>query len=106
MAAPKGPQAKEATMFVRRTFPNGSEKEDRGPIEVSTFLSEPAYVTAKAKRTVNLGDYESMSIEVGVTYPCYPEEVDEGMEWVSAKIGSFLMNEVDEVKQAKAAGVL
>lgn len=109
MAAPKGPrgpQTQEATFYVKRTLPSGAEQEDQGPLEVTAFQSTPAQVSAKAGRTINLGNFESFKIEVGLTYPCYPEEVEDAMAVVAEKVGAFLKEEVDDIKAAAEAGVL
>lgn len=53
------------------------DSEEREQIEVSRFITEPAYVTFACGATKNMGNYESLRIEVRVTLPCYVEEIDE-----------------------------
>lgn len=36
---------------------------------------EPAWVTYELKRTINMGNYESLSVKVGVTVPCRKREI-------------------------------
>lgn len=115
MPAPKGPtapQVYEATLWVHRTFKvageTTSEEQDQGPIEVRVFQTIPARVSARLGRTINLGNYESIRLEVGVEYPCYAEEVEDGtaLSAVTGIVGDFLANEIEALKEALAKGVL
>lgn len=68
---------------------------ERKVLSVKKFLSEPAYVRVSAGQTINLGDYESQRVDVSITMPCYPEEVDEVLPFVADKVGVFLEEEVE-----------
>ena len=51
-------------------------------------------VTVKAGKTVNLGNYESIRFDVGVSIPCEKADLDEafneGYEWVGEKMQGML----------------
>ena len=44
---------------------------------------EPAYVRMAAGKTYNLGNYESLRLDVSVSMPCRPSQVDEACTTVS-----------------------
>lgn len=55
-------------------------------IRVNKFETEPAYVSVSMGATKNMGNFESMRIDVGLRVPCYLEEINEverlTSEWV------------------------
>lgn len=50
-------------------------------VEVRDFKAKPAVVKRHYGVTLNLGNYESARIEVGVEVPCYMEDVELADEW-------------------------
>lgn len=105
-SGPLRPHAQAQTMWVRRTFPHGDEFEQQN-LEVSVFLTTPAQASASASRTINTGNYESIKITVGVTIPCYQEELQEGLDVafmiVGAKLGQEHATIVDALNAKSAA---
>lgn len=99
MPQPPRPQVRATTLWVRRTFPQGEEFEQQN-IEVAVFATEPASAYAKAGRTINLGNYESFKVELGVTVPCYLEELNEGIETAFSLAGAKLGEEVARITAA------
>ena len=55
---------------------------------------EPAFITVSYSMTKNLGNYESAKIQVGLTLPCYPEEVEEKYPEVRQFVEEKLMEEI------------
>jgi len=53
---------------------------------------EPAWVTYELKRTVNMGDYESLSVKIGVTVPCRRKEIST----VYKQAGKFVEKKMDQ----------
>lgn len=55
--------------------------EDEGleEMDARNFDVEPAYVSVNHGRTVNIGNYESVRVDVRVSLPCYAEEVGEAL---------------------------
>lgn len=95
------PQVRTTKVWVERRFPKGDEFEEKN-IEVQVFETQPAEVSCKAGRTINVGNYESVRIDVGVTMPVYPEEVQDGLEQVSSIVGAFLAKEEAQIRAALA----
>lgn len=66
------------------------DSEEREQIEVSRFATEPAYVGVAIGTTMNMGNYESLRMEVRITLPCYVEEIDEiylkAKDWVDERL--------------------
>lgn len=64
-------------------------------LEVHKFEVEPAYVTVGAGVTKNLGDYESLRVDVRVSIPCYRENLESVYGLVSEFVAAKLQEEVD-----------
>lgn len=62
--------------------------------EVEVFEVEPAYVRVNAGRTKNLGNYESLRVDVSITVPCYRETIDETFSKVGDEVEDMLDYEV------------
>lgn len=83
---------KEAIIEVRKTV-FGQEEVSQERIKIRPFLTNPASISMKAGFTKNLGNYESMRVDVMATMPCYVEEIDDAYEqvkdWVDSRIGDL-----------------
>ena len=66
----------EGRLTVRVTSV-GTEKESNETIRVQKFEADPAYVRVNAGVTKNVGEYESLRVDVSISVPCYKEEIDE-----------------------------
>jgi hypothetical protein len=97
------PQARNATLWVTRTFPDGTQTAAEEALEVKAFDGTPAEVRVTASRTINLGNYESLRIEAGVSLPCYAEEVERGLEVGSNIVGKIIENEETKIRKALKA---
>lgn len=82
---------KEAIMEVRKTA-YGKEEVSQERMRIRPFVTTPANVSVKAGFTKNMGNYESMRVDIMATFPCYVEEVDEAYEqvkdWVDSRINA------------------
>lgn len=100
MSEPQEVVSKEAFVEVDVTT-IGQEKSDNRRIRIRPFISATANVSVNAGATVNLGNYESARINVMLSMPCYPEEIDEvfekAKEWVDIRLGK----EVKELKTTR-----
>lgn len=88
-------------IWVSRGYPKSARKpdeEEQFDLEVRQFSVEPAYVKAGYGLTINLGNYESARCDVGVTLPCYVEEVPEALK------EAWKIAEEEIKKQKKAVG--
>ena len=79
-----------------KPFKNSTEEIETVEKEVHIFETDPAFVRVSAGMTVNLGDYESLRVDVAVTMPCYAEMVDETQQEIGAWVQDRLQNEIDE----------
>jgi len=83
----------EETINVTSTY-GGKESNRTEKLSVRKFLVEPAYVRVNAGMTKNMGNYESLRVDVSLTLPCYPEEVDKVFPLVADKVSLFLQDEL------------
>jgi hypothetical protein len=63
-------------------------------MKVRQFSSEPAKVSVEMRQIKKLGDFVSFHCHVGLTIPCYAEEVDDAYEvatrWVRGRLNKEL----------------
>ena len=82
-------ETREKIAEVRKTA-FGKEEVHQERIRIRPFISTPASISVKAGLTINLGNYESARVDVMLTMPCYPEEVNEVYEdtkdWVDSRV--------------------
>lgn len=74
----------------------GIDEEKRKVIEVRKFVTEPAFVRVNAGVTKNLGNYESLRVDVAITVPCYVEEVEAVQKRTAEMVADMLDSEVEE----------
>lgn len=74
----------------------GVDEMKRKVIEVRKFETEPAFVRVNAGVTKNLGDYESLRVDVAITVPCYVEEIETVQKRTAALVADMLDTEVEE----------
>ena len=85
--------ATDGKVTVTSTY--GGKTRDRvEKIEVRKFSVEPAFVRVCAGMTKNMGNYESLRVDVACTLPCYAEEVDKVLPVVADKVAAFLEEEL------------
>jgi hypothetical protein len=81
---------------------SGEEIDSEETIEkdVHVFITEPAYLRVNAGVTKNLGNFESLRVDVAITMPCYREMLDETFDIMADKVAVLLGGEVDEYLRA------
>lgn len=72
----------------------GDEKARTERIAVRKFVTEPAYVRVNHGLTQNMGNYESLRVDVAITLPCYAEEISKALTVASDMAADFLDQEV------------
>lgn len=72
----------------------GKDESKPVALEVRKFETEPAYVRVSAGMTKNLGNYESLRVDIAISMPCYEEEIDAVMPKVADKVAAFLEDEL------------
>lgn len=77
----------------------GKDESKPKVIEVRKFDVEPAYVRVSAGMTKNMGNYESLRVDVSVSMPCYAEEVDKVIPVVADMVAGHLDNELKNYEE-------
>lgn len=97
---------KATTLSVRRMYREGGEEgdeEDRSElIDVPLPEVDPrlmAHVTYGNSMTVNLGNYESCRVEIGITLPAYTEEIAEAYKLARKLVGDRMSSEMLDLKE-------
>jgi len=97
-------KAVEGKMWVRRQYRKMGQDVGDGEFEehrilVDVFETAPAYAEASLGLTINLGNYESLRIDVGARIPCYKEELVEAHQEVFRIIESELIRRKREIEE-------
>lgn len=77
------------------------ELQDTEEKKFHVFETFPAYVRSSMSATLNMGNYNSLKIEVSISKPCYTEQIDATFDEVSAKVAVLLDQEVDKHTHTK-----
>jgi hypothetical protein len=80
----------QSTVLKVFTSSVGVEEERQEVIEVRKFEVEPAYIRVNAGVTKNMGNYESLRIDVSLSVPCYVEEMDKVFPKVADMVAAYL----------------
>ena len=91
-------------LMVRRQYKESGDlvtdpEEETEEIAVQAFHTEPAHASMRVNHTLNLGDFWSLSVQVGFDVPCYREEYAEAMEFVSNTVVERLGVEIEAGKE-------
>jgi hypothetical protein len=101
-------QRKQGQIAVTAQYKHASvtqaEQSSDEPLMVQTFESEPALVSITLGRTINLGDYNSVTYKVGVTLPCYPEETVEALDAAQKLAGNKLLTLINRMMKKQKQG--
>lgn len=89
----------ETTLTVMSKFAGSDESKPR-PLQVRKFDVEPAYVRVSAGMTKNMGNYESLRVDVAISMPCYAEEVDKVVPVVADMVAAHLTEELKNYEEA------
>lgn len=90
------PKNGEKKIVVSRTYC----KQDAGSaeeIEVAVFETTPASVHCTLSKTIQAGQYEPLQLRVGVTLPCYKEEVNDAMQSACEYAQKVLLYQVNQL---------
>jgi hypothetical protein len=95
-------------VFVSKTFKKQGAPEDPNTPEpevfaVHRFVTEPARVEVQMGLTINLGNYESARVSVGVVVPCYREEIEDAYQFAHGWAEKRVQAEVDDIRNAAKA---
>lgn len=90
-------ETKSEKRVTRKLFSSGEQvgdEETEITSDIHVFVTEPAYVRISHGMTSNMGNFESLRIDVAVTMPCYREDVDETRARISDYVAECLESEV------------
>jgi len=73
------------------------EKTEDREIDVNVFQTSTATVAVKKGITKNLGNYESVRVDVMVSCPCYVEEIDSVYEDVNAVVEEMIEEQLRQI---------
>jgi len=74
----------------------GTSKEEI--IEVIQFKTTPAIVKRGMGLTLNLGNYESARLDVGIEVPCYVEDIENADAFARKWVEDRVVAEVESVR--------
>jgi hypothetical protein len=96
---------RKATLVVGRQY---SSAGNDGPmtaqdteLAVHSYETNPAQVSYELGATMNIGNFESVRVSVGVTVPCYREEIEAAYIWAKEFAEARLRLETAEVRAAQ-----
>lgn len=98
------PHSATQTIKVARTYKDGGvvvkESDEDTPVEVRmAVLGAPmAKVRASNSMTLNLGNFESVKLEVAIELPCYVEELEEAFKTAKKLTDMKLNKEVAVIR--------
>jgi hypothetical protein len=71
---------------------------------IMRFLTQPAKVAVKYGATLNMGNFESVRVDIMVEMPCYKEDVDELYKVIADYTESLITEHVAEIKDTASGG--
>lgn len=94
-ARARGAATRQAATRRTTSKAYGTEEEHNEELDSVRFPPgvEPAFVKIGAGGTYNLGDYSSLRIDVAVTLPCYPEDLEDTYKRASEFVQEKLQSE-------------
>lgn len=109
MQEKKGGEDHPIVAFInnRFTFKQETQRETSSEEVVEIVKFEPDTAIAKVRRgyglTLNLTNYESARLDVGIEVPCYLQDVDAADEWARQWVEERVIKEVTNVRGETAA---
>lgn len=98
-------ESHEGTIEVTRVA-YGQEETELETIRVPTFATDPAHVKVNGSVTRNMGDYNSVRVEVAVDFPVLPvmSEVERVYGILAQWVEGRLQNELDGAVETRGPG--
>lgn len=95
----------KSIITVRRTRFDRVLQDDMAveTIAVMKFETTPAIVSVSCGATRNMGNFEFLRLDVGVSIPCYIEEISEVEKQASKWVDDRLSEKLDELKDMQKA---
>ncbi len=106
--APRGTVARPGSISVQRTNYHSGQvvsdvSEDGELLDVPVFVTDPAYVEVQGSITRNMGDFNSVRIQVSLSMPALPEmsEVERVYAMASAWVEERLESEMSLANETR-----
>jgi len=103
-AGEDGPyKAEPIVLTVRRQYKEEGDlvidpEEETEEIAIQDFYVEPAHSSLKVNHTLNMGQYWSASVQVGINVPHYREEHEAAFKFVAKTVAERLAKEIVKAK--------
>lgn len=98
---------KEVKAAVRKQFSKSGKllraEDSEETLEVHEFITEPVLLRVGFGVTENLGDFESVRVDISLTVPCYKEELEDAAKFAEEWVATRVMKDKDEVKEQFAS---
>lgn len=91
-----GETAVEGTIVVSRTWPPEAREER---IQIRPFKTDVVRIAVSKGRTINVGDYNSVRVDITISLPCYMEEIDQTFEYCSKLAEQYLVKECQPIEE-------
>lgn len=95
-----GIKKRNGRLWVVKQYGETSERKDE-MIEVKPFVVEPAYVNYSEGVTLNVGNFQSIRIDVGITLPTYIEEIDSAYKKAKEIVDKQINEEIVKYKKTE-----
>lgn len=96
IAAPLKVRTSKTINLKRGPQESSSEEEI---LEVHKFVTQPAIATVSIPLKMTM-DFQSMGIEIGVSLPCYAEEIDAGVQRAWEIAHSHIISNMPKIQEA------
>ena len=102
---PKDEGGHLSSISVRKMYKNGtvvvSESEDLEMVEVGipAVGVAMARVATSARMCVNMGNFETVQLEVKIELPCYVEEITDAYKTAKALVDGRLNKEIADIRE-------
>lgn len=97
-----GIKRRDGRLWVNKMYGISEERTD-DKIAVKPFIVEPAYVNYSEGATINVGNYQSVRIDVGISLPCYVEEIDDAFIKAKEIVSKKIDEEIEKIKNPAKA---
>ena len=72
-------------------------------LAIHRYVTQPATVNAEVGVTINIGNFESVRVHIGLTVPCYKEEIDDCFQYAKDFVEQKVKAESADVRATMIA---
>jgi len=98
-----GIKKRDGRIWVEKKY-NGTQERQDTKIPIQPFVVEPAYVNYSAGVTLNMGNYQSARIDVGISLPTYVEEISDAYKQAIEIVDKIMEEEVNKLRNSANGG--